>query len=72
MDLGALEGESDGARNGSWSNRRSDGWFKRWIREQLKERWVVQAMDQGAIEGEMDGSSDESERNRCKQWIRIQ
>ena len=34
MDQGAIEGAMDGASNGSESNRRSDGWFERWIMEQ--------------------------------------
>ena len=38
MDQGAI----DGASNGSGSTRRSE----QWITEQLKERWVLQAMDQ--------------------------
>ena len=42
MDQGAI----DGASNGSGSTRRSDGWSEQWITEQLKERWVLQAMDQ--------------------------
>ena len=57
MDQGAIEGAMDGAIDGAGNNRRSDGWRKRWIREQQKERWMVQEMDQGAIEGAMDGSS---------------
>ena len=31
MDQGAIEGAMDGACGGSESNRRSDGWCKRWI-----------------------------------------
>ena len=54
MDQGAIEGAMDGAIDGAGNNRRSDGWRKRWIREQQKERWMVQEMDQGAIEGAMD------------------
>ena len=34
MDQGAIEEAMDGASDGSGSNRRSDGWCKRWIREQ--------------------------------------
>jgi hypothetical protein len=48
MDQGAIERAMDGASDGSESNRRSDGWFKRWIREK-KERWKVRAFDQGPI-----------------------
>ncbi len=46
MDHGAIEGATGCASDGSGSN----GWCKRWIKEQLKELWVVQAMDQGAKE----------------------
>jgi hypothetical protein len=34
MDQRAIEGAMDGARDGSGSNRRSDGWIKLWMREQ--------------------------------------
>ena len=64
MDQGAIEGALGDASNKSGSNRRSDGWFKRWITEQLKERWVVQSIDQRAKEGVTDGSNDGSESNR--------
>jgi hypothetical protein len=92
MDQVLNEGAIYGARNGLGSNRRSDGsegairsrsnrrsygWYKRWIREQKKERWVVQAMYQGVIEGVMGGASDGSRSNRwsdglCKLFIREQ
>jgi hypothetical protein len=36
----------------------SDGMCKRWIREQKKERWVVQGVDQGVIKEAMGGTSD--------------
>ena len=63
-----------GISDGSGSNRRSAGWQKRWISEQLKALWMIQAMDQGAIEGAMDSASDESvnksRSNGCyKRWI---
>jgi hypothetical protein len=32
MDQRAIEGAMDGARDGSGSNRRSDGWIKLWMR----------------------------------------
>jgi hypothetical protein len=51
MDQEAIFGAMGGASNGSGSNKRSDGWFNRCIRELLMERWMVQAMDQEAIEG---------------------
>ena len=34
IDQGAIEGAMDDASGGSGSNRRSDGWCKRWISEQ--------------------------------------
>jgi hypothetical protein len=34
MDQRAIEGAMDGARDGAGNNRRSDGWRKRWTREQ--------------------------------------
>jgi hypothetical protein len=62
MDQGAIEGAMDGASGGSGRvegamdvasdglqcNMKSDGWCKRWTREQYDERWVLQAIDQGA------------------------
>ena len=69
MDQGAIEGALDGTCDGSgskWrsdesmSDRRSDGWYKRWIGEQVKERRMVQAMDHGEILGAMDGTSEGS------------
>ena len=59
-DQGAIEGAMDDASDVSGSNRRSDGRCERWIREYLKELWVVQAMYQRAIEGAMDDASDGS------------
>ena len=41
-----------------------DGWCKQWIKEQNKERWVVQAMNQGAIGGESDGVSGSGSNRR--------
>jgi hypothetical protein len=38
MDEGAIFGVMSGSRDGSGSNRRSDGWIKLWMREQLTER----------------------------------
>jgi hypothetical protein len=35
MDHGAIAGATDGANNGSRSNRPSDGRCERWIREQI-------------------------------------
>ena len=76
MDQGAIEGALGDASNKSGSNRRSDGWFKRWITEQLKERWVVQSIDQRAKEGVMGGASGSRSNRRsdgwCKRWIRDQ
>jgi hypothetical protein len=46
MDQGAIEGAIVDTSDGSWRNPWSDGWYTRWIREQVKERWMVQAMDQ--------------------------
>jgi outer membrane lipoprotein SlyB len=54
IDQEAVEGAMEGARDASGSIRRRDGWCKKWIREQYKERRVVRA---GAMEGVMDGSS---------------
>ena len=68
MDQRAIERATDGARGRSGSYRRRDGWFKRWIREQLKERWNVLAFDQGAIGGAMSGASDGSGSKRRSDW----
>ena len=72
-DQGAIEwmramgGTSDVSGSNSWS----DGRCKRWIREYLKELWVVQAMDQGAIEGAMDDASNGSGSNRLNdEWCK--
>jgi hypothetical protein len=46
------------ATDGSESNRRNDEWCERWIMEQKKERWVLQAMDQTAIEGAIVAASN--------------
>ena len=43
MDQGALDGAKDGACDGVLSNRRSDAWRKRWISEQVKAQWILQA-----------------------------
>ena len=70
MDQGAIEKAMDCACGESGIYRKSDGWCKRWIREnrrsdecckqwireQWKERWLVRAVDQRVIEGAMDGS----------------
>ena len=68
--VGACGGSESNRRSDGWimENRRSDGWImenrrsdercKRWIREQWKERWMVQAIDQRAIGGAMGASSD--------------
>jgi hypothetical protein len=53
-----IEGAMDGVSSGSGSNRRSDGCRERRIREQKKERRMVQAKDQRAIGGATDGASD--------------
>jgi hypothetical protein len=58
IDRGAIEGTMGGTSYGSGSNSWSDGRCKQWIREYLKELWVVQAMYQRAIEGAMDDASD--------------
>ena len=63
IDRGAIEGAMGGTSDVSGSNSWSDGRCKRWIREYLKELWVVQAMDQGAIKGAMDDASDGSGSN---------
>ena len=52
---GAMGGTTDGLRSSrrsdrSGRSRRSDGWYKRWIRKQSKERWMIQTMDQEAVE----------------------
>ena len=44
MDQGALDGATDGVCDALVSNRRSDGWRKRWISEQVKARWILQAV----------------------------
>ena len=60
MEQGASEGVMDGTSDGSGSkegvmdctcdasvrNRRIDGWYKRRIGGQVKERWIAQALDQ--------------------------
>jgi hypothetical protein len=38
MEQETIEGAMDGESDGSGSNRRSDGWIKLWMREQLTER----------------------------------
>jgi hypothetical protein len=40
-----MKGTMDGAMDGSGSNKKNDGWCKRW-------------MDKGALEGAMDGSEN--------------
>ena len=44
MDQGALDGATDGACDGVLINRRSDGWRKQWISEQVKAQWILQAV----------------------------
>jgi hypothetical protein len=58
----------EGASVGSGSNRRSDEFCKRWIREQLKERRMVRA---GAVDGATDGASNGSGSNRrSDEWCK--
>jgi len=42
----AIEGSMDSASDRSGGNGRSDGCYKRWIRKQLKERWMVYPTDE--------------------------
>ena len=52
---GAVDhGATDGASDGSGSNRRSDGRCERWIME----RRMVEVIDQKVIGGVMDGASN--------------
>ena len=63
MDQEAVEEAMDDTTDGSGSDRRNDGWFKRckrWIRKKSCERWMVQAMDQKAVEGAMDQGAFET------------
>jgi hypothetical protein len=67
----------DSASDESVNKSRSNGCYKRWIVEHLKERWMAQALDQGEIEGPLDSASDGSvskSRNDVwyKRWIREQ
>ena len=59
-DQGAIEGAMDSASDESVNKSRSNGCYKRWIVEHLKERWMAQALDQGEIEGPLDSASDGS------------
>ena len=64
-DQGARNGAVDGPSEGSGSNGRIDGCYKRWIQKQWKDRWIVQALDQGAVEGArlMVQAMDQGARN---------
>ena len=56
-DEGGIEGAMDDTSVGSVSKWRSAGWHKRCINEQVKKRWMAQALDQWASEGTMGGTS---------------
>ena len=45
MDQLASEGALEEKSVGSVSKCMNDGWYNRWIREQSKALWIVQAMD---------------------------
>ena len=73
MDQEAVEEAMDDTTDGSGSDRRNDGWFKRckrWIRKKSCERWMVQAVDQKAameqeaVDGAIDCTTDGSGSNR--------
>ena len=55
----------DGTSDGAGSKCRFDGWYERWIREQVQVRWMVRAMEQGASERALDGTSDGS-GSKCR------
>ena len=40
MDQEAVEEAMDDTTDGSGRSRANDGWCKRWIRKQSKERWI--------------------------------
>ena len=69
MDHGAIDW-SGGIRR-SDDNRRSSGW---WIKQQLKERWIMEAGNnkKSAMYGARDGSdsSRKSDGSERKRWIR--
>ena len=57
MDQEAVEGAMDDTNDGLGSNRKSDGWYQRWI-------WMAPTMDQEAVGGAMDDTNDGSGSSR--------